>query len=844
MSIKNIELKLNKIIADKTSNERILIFWYDDKGTYAEEISTLQLNDAQIFVLDRNNGFEAKYTLCRKNPSVNYLIYAPYPKPSDSDEFNFMLDLQIETGNVMFYADAMADLCGELGIDLEYKVLLEKQQNFWKKKSNINKFKKLGITSLNDASITLGVMAVICNQTTAKLDEIVKCLIFSGNTSDSNEYLMAFKEAEVYEDFWSNCASEYDFQGNCENISQLILTFIYSYIDGCHEDITAKYPDRTGFKLSNSANVFMANLLTNSNLKDKVNELLHKASMVMGFSDILKDSAVEDYYECDIFEEIDVAIIANLSNILVATGRSLTDNEKEVIRERYTTMHFFEDYQHDYKALKYADLLLQAVLRFLREIEEKVTAEALYGAYTTDWYNIDVYYRKFYSHYDQCHEETALCILKDKVENAYVDDFWNKLGAKWSSQVKCAADYSSLPGDKQETFYTKYLAPKQGDMVAVIISDALRYEVGKELVNHMNDNANMSPTIKPMYASIPTVTAVGMAALLPHGKMEFAETDKGFNVLLDGKTTIGTPARESILRNDESDAIAVQAQDIQNMGHEDIREAFKNKKTFYIYHNTIDNAGEHNEAGLVKAADEAISEIMKLIAKLAQRKSITKFIVTADHGFIYRRSKLVQADKIAFPKGNIVATDKRYMIANRKEDVLGTVAMPLENYHEGWYLHVPYGYDVFSTQGGGMQYQHGGMSLQELIIPVIEVSYNKYKVDKNKVKVELYTASRKISEFMSYLDFLQDEKVSDVKLERTVKCWLEDSNKEIISNIVTIVADRRADNVNDRIYHEKFILPKRKYSQDDEYYLIIAEGEETLYRYPMTIDVWYRGLEI
>lgn len=48
----------------------------------------------------------------------------------------------------------------------------------------------------------------------------------------------------------------------------------------------------------------------------------------------------------------------------------------------------------------------------------------------------------------------------------------------------------------------------------------------------------------------------------------------------------------------------------------------------------------------------------------------------------------------------------------------------------------------------------------------------------------------------------------------------------------------------DRIYTEKFVLPTKKYSSIDKYYLVIGEGDDILQKYPMIIDIIYKGIEL
>ena len=85
-----------------------------------------------------------------------------------------------------------------------------------------------------------------------------------------------------------------------------------------------------------------------------------------------------------------------------------------------------------------------------------------------------------------------------------------------------------------------------GARAYVIISDALRYEVAAELCEHMLKNTRGNAKISSMQSIFPSVTKFGMAALLPHLRLQMTDDGK---VLCDGESTEGTAAREKILKN-------------------------------------------------------------------------------------------------------------------------------------------------------------------------------------------------------------------------------------------------------------------------------------------------------
>lgn len=83
MDLNNIQDQLNTEFAK--SDTRI-VFWFDDKGEYEDEISELQLHNAKLHILDGTNWFYSKWLLNESDTENRYLVYAPFPKPSDAEK--------------------------------------------------------------------------------------------------------------------------------------------------------------------------------------------------------------------------------------------------------------------------------------------------------------------------------------------------------------------------------------------------------------------------------------------------------------------------------------------------------------------------------------------------------------------------------------------------------------------------------------------------------------------------------------------------------------------------------------------------------------------------------------
>ena len=217
---------------------------------------------------------------------------------------------------------------------------------------------------------------------------------------------------------------------------------------------------------------------------------------------------------------------------------------------------------------------VKATVRFLRQVLKTTlaidsistyslnTPEEYISYYTEKGYKIDTNYRRsivFLNEIDSV--EVPENIDLEKIKN-YLNQQYNQhtdqLNRQWLqcfNQIEFK--YSKINASKQYDFYNTEVA-NQDQKLVVIISDALRYEVGAELLSKMHGDTKNTAEIKYLLASIPSKTNVGMAQLLP-GKKEF---NKG-EILSDGISAAST-YRTKLLQNYKPKAEAVQFETVKN----------------------------------------------------------------------------------------------------------------------------------------------------------------------------------------------------------------------------------------------------------------------------------------
>lgn len=103
----------------------------------------------------------------------------------------------------------------------------------------------------------------------------------------------------------------------------------------------------------------------------------------------------------------------------------------------------------------------------------------------------------------------------------------------------------------------------------VIISDALRYEIGQEIVDNIKTDSVLKggTTINYAISPLPSETRFGMANLLPHKTIEYA--DKA--VFVDGKPTNSISARNAILQDKCESYAAISYSDINGFSRNELR---------------------------------------------------------------------------------------------------------------------------------------------------------------------------------------------------------------------------------------------------------------------------------
>lgn len=826
LSLRQIEDRLN---AEFAGEGRRLIFWYDDRGDFSEDIGALELACAKVYRLEPDNQFYTKYFLERVDRETSYLVYAPFPKPDAED--NHLEDTLLYSKR--FYADRAALLCADLGIGEEHRWLIEKHSRLFNNKKFVQRFYNLEIDRFDTETILTGLLCAACQTRACSFDEVVCALLMED--LERNPCLEKLYAQGLADTFWEFCGQQFGYTEEAPSLERFVTALFVTCADrymrgGLPEAWRPFLTSRPG-----SVVAFMDNLMNSAVCRGRFDQLSAYVSKELGAAAALAACPPESLLNCDTFLDVDRVLIRWLVDRLLAedVGARLDGSSIPEICGRRSRLRFGTQTETAYRLLENAHRLVLSAGYSGPDSFAGIAEQYLAGDYL-----IDQAYRKFYLCYDRMDGPEVFEPLRELVENIYTAEYLAGQLPRWNGGMLEPEALAVLP--RQRDFYRRFVK-STGERTVVIISDAMRYEVGRELFEKLRDEPRCaSAKLEAMLGVLPSYTHLGMASLLPHSTLEMTET---YQVLADGKRCDDMESRQKILLSGCPEGVCVRFDDIKTLKKESLREILTGKQVVYVYHNQIDARGEtaQTENEVFAACEEAVREIMALIQRISINGNTYRFLITADHGFIYKREKLAESDKISGVGGKGGFLNRRFIVSG--EPVTGG---GIQNFPLGWFLDngesrsisVPLGGNVFQAPGG-LNYVHGGSSPQEMLIPVLDIKMERGHVETKAAELSLISIVRKITSLVTTLDFLQTEPVSDTVKPAVYKIFFLSERGDRISNENIHAADSREQETQRRIFRLRFTFKNQRYHRDQQYYLVVcdaATGAE-IFRHSVIMDL-------
>ena len=741
-----------------------------------------------------------------------------------------------------FSTDRATVIMRELKVlDSSLTKVFKDYNTFFRRKERIVAFKSLGIEDYTEEKVHIGILAVLTKTGIMDMEEILKALI-KDNLDETKKLYEDIEKFGSLDALWMLIEKYYGYSFEERGLGRFMAMLLVTNMNETIKfDLPKSYGAYISSKITNCI-VFVNHFMNSSKDAEYYDKMQKLVAGKLKIAELLESKDSDKFKECDTFEAMDKLILTRITNLL-EDGVEEYDKYLNILNNR-RTLNYYKKYISEYKALKWAINLLKKK-KELGSIIRTESSQEFMKSYTKEYFFVDKAYRKFYYHFDKCEWQDDLMNLKDIVENIYNNWYLQELAIKWNDSMQKLDSWRIEGVKQQDKFYKDNIKFKGKERIFVIISDGLRYESAHELNTMLINERKCKSELDYVQGVLPSYTKLGMAALLPN---KIIEINDKYDVLVDGINSNGTENRDKILKKENETSMAITYDKVMDMNNTDIRKAFVGMDVVYIYHNTIDAVGDHTstEREVFEATDTAFKEIIDLVNKLVDRVSASNIFITADYGYLYKRSPMEESNKISGVKLEDGEDNRRFLLTTSNEEVEGTISFSMDYLlgdNSGKYVITPKGATRFKVQGAGANYVHGGAMPQEIIVPVIKFKNDRSKSsvnDTRTVTISLTSITRKITNIITYLEFFQDEMIQDKVISKQVRCYFEDEDGNKISNENIIIGDSRSENPKERTYREKFVLKSMAYDKTKQYFLVIKDAEDVdgdYERIPFNIDI-------
>ncbi len=846
-----------------------LVFWQDPEAEFAGTVESLTPEGIALITLDSMPALQVKLKLERSNPRQKYLFYSTQPEPEPSGDW--LLDLRLR--GKPFNTDNASILFDELGLQTQQlRSHLKVRAKYLKARERVDRLKRWVLPNDQADDLDRKMIAVLVRADQTELPAILLRLL-SGLCSDGVIDLDAVPKGwgdlianELAPAFWALVEREI---GYCDAeptlrdllFRILVTDFSCSLAGGCPAQLLHfVLPNKT---LAANASVFASAWRSHMQHYVSYDALSGAVAQELGLGEMLSGLSAEALVEAMTFEDIERQIILDLkSRIISGAGADMNSLRALIARRR--------DGHWANKLLAHANITTRALAACYDALEASaafselqarfqdgfsfVDADKGLQAYQEEIFRFDQLYRQFNFAADAVEPMgwSLLHELRDRIEGAYSGWFIPQLGSAWSKVLEgngaLLSHWTASGWDNQQDFFKRHVEPPLDagiKRVFVIISDAFRFEAAEEFVRDINGKSRFKAELTPMLGVLPSYTALGMAALLPHDTLAY-KRNVNLDVMADGAVVATVEQRSKQLGKHQG--VAIKADDLLALGKDKGREFVRDQRVIYVYHDKIDDLGDKqgSERETFNAVAQTLNELKQLAIFIINSLNGSLVVITADHGFVYQESPLDEADKSALgdkPDGTLKAK-KRYLLgqgigASNKVWCGNTSVTAGTDSGEGsldfW---VPKGAARFHFAGGA-RFVHGSAMPQEIVIPVITLRESENETAKTRsVEFSLLGSSNKVVTNRQRFEFIQTEPVSERVLARTVLVSLRDG-ENLVSDEQSITFDSASGLMDERKRSIFLTVKSGSYDKSKDYFLIVrdAQTKVEVVRIPLRVDL-------
>jgi len=396
-----------------------------------------------------------------------------------------------------------------------------------------------------------------------------------------------------------------------------------------------------------------------------------------------------------------------------AAARTVIENRKRSIWRR--------DPQRSpaWTALERAAAMIESAVAVSGGLTGKKNLTALINAYTEGgWSDLDRASRLFETALTACTDDDVIAPVVELCRRRY-----REAVTALQDAFLAAVQAEGWPPDgapRQTRIFDEHVAPllERREKTTFFMVDSLRYEMGRDLGEALAGTGEVH--VGCAAGVVPTVTGCGMAALMPgaDGMLRLVEKDGGLVPALGTRLLKASADRMKLLAETYGDRFSETTLDDLLGSPKKAAANLKKAELFVVRTQDPDAVAENLGAWRARRyLSDVIGDIAAAVRWVVSQ-GVDRVVISADHGHMML-PEIPAGDVVQTPPGGWPASKRRCLLGSGLSGSAGTVT--LKAGHVGVQGDVqevcmPIGFRVFSEGEG---YFHGGLSLQEAVVPVI-----------------------------------------------------------------------------------------------------------------------------
>ena len=374
-----------------------------------------------------------------------------------------------------------------------------------------------------------------------------------------------------------------------------------------------------------------------------------------------------------------------------------------------------------------AEVLLEAdrVEKALKKAHASVTGMIKeYAEGTEPWCLLDTHHRhmesRWYNFEPHGDDHDSIEKLVIRARGRYVA-VGSEIARQFLTQLQKNAPDKSVA--RQREVFENNVKPFLGEKkTAYVWVDALRFEMGRELARLLREDFEVD--LQAALAAVPTVTEIGMAALLP-GAHDSAKVvaAAGGKLALEIAGTVIKDRKDRLTLLKEHAGVEVFDAKLDNLlpkPSKKVREGIENAQLILVTSQEIDELCEQDNITQARRQMDGVLNDLRRGVRMLVDMGIERIVLAADHGHLFAE-ELSEDMKIDSPGGETVDLHRRVWVGRggTADDAFLRLPLSALDMQGEFDLATPWTFACFKCKGGAKAYFHGGLSPQELLVPVM-----------------------------------------------------------------------------------------------------------------------------